>query len=101
MLYTALVYIVGKSRVTDMKILRIALISLAGLIWACGRQDVRAGYVPPPPRVAYVPAPGPGSWTKGYYVRRGPTWVWTPGTWVRAHCQSGVGDRDIRLAATA
>ena len=45
---------------------------------------VNFGAPPPPPRVAYFAAPGPGYvWIDGFYypARRG--WEWRPGYWSR------------------
>jgi len=43
------------------------------------------GYYPPaPPRVAYVPSPGPGyEWIDGSYYPVGAGWQWRAGYWTR------------------
>jgi len=62
---------------------------------------VNFGAPPPPPRVAYFAAPGPGYvWIDGFYypARRG--WEWRPGYWSRARMWARIGsDRDMRAAA--
>jgi WXXGXW repeat (2 copies) len=38
---------------------------------------------PPPPRVAYAPAPRPGyTWQPGYWSLEDREWVWIEGRWV-------------------
>jgi WXXGXW repeat (2 copies) len=69
------------------QILAGAFLMAGSFLSACG-HPYGAYYVqegPPPPRYAVVgAAPGPGFvWTSGYWDRRGGSWAWVEGRWMR------------------
>src|SRR5215475_10735681 len=69
------------------KLLLMSTVMLGTILSACGGggyYTARFG-PPPPPRYAVIGvAPGPGYvWTNGYWDRRGSSWGWVDGRWMR------------------